>query len=440
MGENRRSVLEKFEEQSAKTNARVAHDIEAYRKGDAKIAVRSKDGASVEAEIKVTQKSHAFKHGANLFMLDDLGSEEKNQAYRKYFADAFNIATLPFYWSATEPEKGVMRYDKDSSYMYRRPPAEACMEYCAQHGIEPREHALAYERTFPKWLYGADSATVKRELERRYAEISERYAKRIPCIEVTNEHEWGLGEGKTTFYSDPDMIRWSYDMAARYFPDNEIAINEWGNIWGEAYKTRSRYYLMIENALLKGTRIDAIGMQFHMLYNREDEYNAAARYYDPANLFETMDAYAGLGKPLQISEITIPSYSWEKEDEEIQAEIIDKLYHIWFSHPAVEQIIYWNLVDGYACCAEQGDMSAGQNYHHGGLLRFDLTPKPAYETIRNLFQKEWHTEEMLRTNGGNSSFRGFYVKYDVAVTSGGRTAIKEIDLKKGSANEFTVVL
>ena len=96
MGENRRLVLEKFEEQSAKTNARVAHDIEAYRKGDAKIAVRSKDGASVEAEIKVTQKSHAFKHGANLFMLDDLGSEEKNQAYRKYFADAFNIATLPF--------------------------------------------------------------------------------------------------------------------------------------------------------------------------------------------------------------------------------------------------------------------------------------------------------------------------------------------------------
>lgn len=45
MGENRRSVLEKFEEQSAKTNARVAHDIEAYRKGDAKIAVRSKDGS-----------------------------------------------------------------------------------------------------------------------------------------------------------------------------------------------------------------------------------------------------------------------------------------------------------------------------------------------------------------------------------------------------------
>ena len=99
-----------------------------------------------------------------------------------------------------------------------------------------------------------------------------------------------------------------------------------------------------------------------------------------------MDEYSRFGKPLQVTEITVPAYSWEAEDEEIQAEIIERLYYIWFSHPSVEQIIYWNLVDGYAYVtksdpktirATQGDMTIGENYYHGGLLRFDLSPKPA---------------------------------------------------------------
>ncbi len=436
----RRKVLEKFEEQRSSTEERVAHDIEKYRKGDARITVCTADGTPVDATVKFNQKTHEFKHGANIFMLDDLSDDGKNRAYRDYFKDAFNMATLPFYWCSIEPQRGVTRYDKDSSYYYRRPPIEACMEYCAENGIEPREHALAYENHFPEWLYGADSDTVKRELERRYAEVAERYADRIPCIEVTNEHEWGPDGMRTEFYRAPDFISWCYDMAAKYFPKNEISINEWGGLWNEPYKNRSRYYMMIENALLKGTRIDAIGMQFHMFHRAEHEYDATRLYYDPANLFETMDTYANLGKPLQITEVTIPAYSWGEEDEKLQAELIDHLYRIWFSHPAIEQIIYWNLVDGYAWQAEQGDMTAGENYYHGGLLRFDLTPKPAYETIKNLFHKEWHTQGELTTHVGKADFRGFYGKYDLELTLGTKTLTREIDLTKKGDNKFKIVI
>ena len=113
------------------------------------------------AKVIIKQKDHAFRFGANLFMLEELETPEKNEAYKTCFADVFNMATLPFYWDANEPEKGKLRYAKDSPKFYRRPPIDRCMEFCREHGIEPREHGLAYEQWFPEWLYGKDTPTVR---------------------------------------------------------------------------------------------------------------------------------------------------------------------------------------------------------------------------------------------------------------------------------------
>ena len=163
-----------------------------------------------------------------------------------------------------------------------------------------------------------------------------------------------------------------------------------------------------------------------------------------------MDLYSTFGKPLQITEITVPAFSWDAEDEEIQAEMIERLYPIWFSHPNVEQIIYWNLIDGYAHLwdpdpekikASQGDMTLGENYYYGGLLRFNLSPKPAYYKIKELTQKVWHTEENAVTDkDGNISFRGFYGEYDIEITVGGKTVTKKIELssKKDNITHLTV--
>ena len=163
-----------------------------------------------------------------------------------------------------------------------------------------------------------------------------------------------------------------------------------------------------------------------------------------------MDLYSSLGKPLQITEVTVPAYSWEGEDEEIQAEIIEKLYSIWFSHPAVEEIIYWNLVDGYAhlwdpdpakIAASQGDMTLGENYYYGGLLRFDLSPKPAYFKIKELIRERWHTETQTSTNeNGIAEFRGFFGKYAVTLELDGKKTVCEINLSKNSDNSFTITI
>ena len=447
---DRRKVLELFDTHRELVEKRVAEGIEKNRKGNAKIIVTDKDGNAITgAKIIATQKSHEFRFGANIFMLDELESDEKNEKYKKYFADLFNMATLPFYWDSLEPEKGKPRYPKDSPKVYRRPSPDLCIEFCEEHGIEPREHALAYDQFFPKWIKGFSTDEVKELLRKRYREISERYADKIPTIEVTNEMAWA--KGKSSFYDENDYVEWCFKLAREYFPNNQLVINDTTNLsWNDRGRATDKYFAYIEANMLKGAPIDAIGMQYHLFNKRENEYEATRRTLDPEALYRHMDLYSSFGKPLQITEVTVPAYSWEAEDEEIQAEIIEKLYSIWFSHPAVEQIVYWNLVDGYAhlwdpdpakIAASQGDMTIGENYYYGGLFRFDLSPKPAYNKIKELINERWHTEaEMLTNKDGMAIWRGFFGKYDIEIELDGKCVTTGIDLLKASEKEFKIVI
>ena len=438
--EDRSKILELFEVHKDFYEERVNSGIELYRKGYGKIKVVDKDGNPVKnVKIKINQKSHEFKFGANLFMLDELETPEKNEVYKKSFADVFNMATLPFYWNSTEPERGKTRYGKNSTELYRRPPIDRCIEFCEENGIEPREHALAYEQFFPDWLSDLPLSTVKAEFERRCREISERYSDKIPTIEVTNEMFWP--NGKTALYDMPDYIEWCFKMAEKYFPSNQLCINEYTEKGWKclARPAASDYYLYIENALLKGARIDAVGMQFHMFYPKDEEYHHTRVPYNPIELYKHLDLFARFQKPIHVTEVTVPAYSDTEEDEAKQAEILEKLYSLWFSHKNVEQIIYWNLIDGYAAFAPKGDMTSGENYYHGGLLRFDGSQKPAYKTLKKLITEKWHTRsEGELSENGDWTFKGFFGKYDVELETDGKTVKKEVVLSKDGQNSFNV--
>ena len=119
----REDVLKTFDAQRDFLDARVKSGIELYRKGDAVLDIKTADGSAPPEDItvEVKQASHKFKFGANLFMLDECETAEKNAIYREKFPEFLNLATLPFYWSDLEPEEGKPRYAKDSPRVYRRP-------------------------------------------------------------------------------------------------------------------------------------------------------------------------------------------------------------------------------------------------------------------------------------------------------------------------------
>ncbi|MBQ2237132.1 MAG: endo-1,4-beta-xylanase [Clostridia bacterium] len=431
--EDVRNILYKNKEY---VDERIESGIEQYRKGYCNLKFVDKNGNEVKnVKIKGELKKHAFNFGANLFMLDELETEEKNAKYKEYFKNLFNMATLPFYWCDLEPEEGKPRYAKDSPKIYRRPAPDLCIEWCKENGIRPKEHCLNYDPWSPDWLEKYDVSVTKAKLEKRFKELAERYAEDIYPWEVTNETFFA--NNKTKFYEQNDFVEWSFKTADKYFPHNELIINEamWHS-WEWYIGNRTPYYMQIERLINSGHRVDAVGIQYHMFWHRDVCLEKLRLAYDLKWFYGVLDKYAEFKKPLQITEITIPAYTLEAEDEELQAEIITRLYKVWFSHKNMESIIYWNLVDGYAAFAPQGS-EGGENYYHGGLLRYDFTKKPAYNALYNLINKEWHTSIDTECSG-IYTFKGFYGDYELETEADGKTVKVSFELTPDADNQVII--
>ena len=196
--------------------------------------------------------------------------------------------------------------------------------------------------------------------------------------------------------------------------------------------------MQIENLLQKNLRIESIGMQYHSFWKREDEEKIVNTRYNPEFVYRLLDKFSQLDRPLQITEMTIPAYSDSEEDENVQAEILKYVYIMFFAHPAMEAVIYWNLPDGYAAFAPQGDMEAGENYFRAGLLRFDLSEKPAYKMLDKLINHDWHTEDASETAAdGTAKIRGFYGDYELIIEKDGKEIKTEAAIRKNGVNRYT---
>ncbi len=111
----REDVMKYFNEQREAFDARVEAGIEQYRKGDATLTVTD---APAGTTVEVEQLTHAFRFGANIFMLEEMETEEKNALYKERFAELLNLATVPFYWRDLELEEGKPRFAVDSPKVY----------------------------------------------------------------------------------------------------------------------------------------------------------------------------------------------------------------------------------------------------------------------------------------------------------------------------------
>lgn len=423
MQEKRKLYMKDYHEHRDEIDARIASGIEQNRKGDCHIQFISLSGQSVGGKkVKITQKAHDFKHGANIFMLDGFERETDNTAYRQIFKEYFNLATIPFYWSDIEPEKGKPRYAADSPKVYRRPAPDLCMQYCEENNVAAKLHCLVYEKFLPKWLLHMSLEEVKAKYEERMRQIAERYAGRMYEIEVINEvtceHEW---TEKTLLSEEKDIVKWAFETARKYFPENKLVINDGHHIVMAAETDyRNPYYMMIENALLKGSPIQKIGIQNHIFTGTGSkntvQYDESIKHFapwaSPVIHFKGLDIFQTLGLPVEYTEVTIPTFGDTMEDEELQADMLRLLYSVWFCHPAVDAIVYWNLVDGHAYASE----AFNENNCRGGLFHHDLTPKKSAAMLKKLFNEIWHTDlELIADENGCVDFRGFYGDYSIEI-------------------------
>lgn len=397
---------------------RIQAGIEKNRKGDAVIEVLDAQGKPVaDAQVEALQTGHEFLFGCNAFVLGQLPSAEENKRYEEAFAKLFNFATVPFYWEGTEPTRGELRYKEEGSRdMWRRPPAERFLAFAAKYGITLKGHPLLWHAYNPTWL-PKEAGELKALYQKRFREIASLYGDKISVWDVVNESQV-CPKTYPLFTPDRAYVAWAFEQAVPLFPkSNTMMINE---VTSFNFKPADQnpYFAQVKKLLADGKDVRGVGFQWHYFRRAALEGFLKSEKNNPAALLDLYEAFSKLGLPLFVTEITIPSAG--DNGEALQAEVVRDIYRLWFSAPGMAGITWWNLGDGTAV--------KGENEAQGGLMDGKLQPKAAYRELDRLINQEWKTNAKAQTDAqGQARFRGFYGKYQVKVTRGGKSQTFEVN-------------
>jgi GH35 family endo-1,4-beta-xylanase len=370
--------------------------IREHRTGTVTITVTDARGRPLAGKrVTVNMLRHKFLFGCNLYRWGNLKDPQLEADYRRCFAGLFNYATLPFYWDQYEPERNKPREDR----------LRVMAQWCRRNGIRTKGHPLVWHEAPAPWQTQMDVQSMRRlQLERVRREIS-AFAGLIDSWDVVNEavimptSPEPLGRLCSTI-GPVKLIYAAFDVARQTNPRAVLILND--------FKQESDYAKLIRESLQAKASIDVIGIQSHM-----HEGYAGARH-----LWVVCERFAHFGKPLHWTETTIlsgqarawwkydPDTDWPTtpEGEQRQAAQVRDFYRLLFSHPAVEAITWWDLSDNDAWLSAPA-----------GLLRKDMTPKPAYDALQKLILNDWWTGPLILTTDseGRVTFRGFLGLYEI---------------------------
>lgn len=428
--ENRlENVINKFDSFDYYVKNKIARDTEENRKGQFAVVFVDESGNPLDnVNFSIKQISHEFNFGGTTFYLDGFPDKERNEKFEKAFTDLFNYAVLPMYWDTLEPEQGKPRFDINSVKIERRPPFDRSVRFCEENNLRMKGHCLIYNSFQPSWI-PENERELRILIEKRVAEIANRYGNAFVDMDVINEMlniyknaYPGLHARNLSLTNDPNHEKWAFDLANRYFPNTRLFWNEGGfeSLGNPNYSGfRSYYYMAVKENLQKGAPIGGLGFQYHLYSSRDNADVKLDSICNPLRLLDALECYGNFGLPLHISEVNVPSWSNDKYDEDLQSELVKRLYRLWFSQKQVAGIVWWNLADGTAYC--------GENRYFGGLIRNDCTEKPSYKALDELINKEWRTTFKGYADK-RLNFRGFYGDYEIEATCGELKANTKIRL------------
>ncbi len=413
-------------------DARIAENIERYRKGDLAIELVDAAGKPVAgATVEAAQTGHEFLFGCNAFVLGQLETAEQNRKYEEGFLRLFNFATVPFYWEGTEPARGELRYQEAGSRdMWRRPPPDRYLPWAEKHGVTLKGHPLLWHAYNPPWL-PSDAGELKGLYRKRFREIAGRYGGKIGIWDVVNE-SLVCKTNYPLYTPGREYVRWAFEEVAPLFPEGTtLMINEVTNPFNFLRAPENPYFAQIKSLLADGAKIRGIGFQYH--YFRREKLDAflADPKCDPNRLLDVYEQFGEFGLPLYVTEITFPSAG--EGGEALQEEVVRDHYRLWFSAPRMAGITWWNLGDGTAV--------KGENEAMGGLVDANFEPKAAYRALDRLINGEWKTRAECRSDaGGVIRFRGFFGRYSVEVSGAGAGGKFEVTHSSGKAGPVRLVV
>jgi endo-1,4-beta-xylanase len=392
-----------------------------HRTGTVVVSLVGPDGQAFPpgVQMKVSQTGHKFLFGCNIFKLGSCRTSDDNAAYEKHFAELLNYATLPFYWWTYESRKG-QPIDEHTDEIVR---------WCKAHDVATKGHPLAWNYIDPRWLTGTPEEVLDLQLQ-RVGWCVERFKGNIDIWDVVNE---------ATHYDRDELKKQAPKLTEAIA---KVGVGEYvRRAFAAARKANSQATLLINDyrvdrdyedkvlaVLVDAERrplYDVIGIQSHM----------HGGYWGAARTWAVCERFAKFGKPLHFTETTVVSgprkdsaWATTPEGEEQQAKAVAEFYTVLFSHPAVTGITWWDFTD----------QNAWQRAP-AGLVRDDMTPKPAYDRLHDLIKGKWWTQTEVETGlNGRASIQGFYGQYTVDASLGGRHLTGRFSLDASTATPLDV--
>jgi GH35 family endo-1,4-beta-xylanase len=288
------------------------------------------------------------------------------KALVKGFSKVFDFVQIPFVWRDIQPDERSSDYSAIDKWVQAGRKAGLVVRGgpVLSFGVQ----------SVPDWMYTREDdyeaiVSLAREHVRRTVQ---RYAGEIDTWIVAS----GLHADNVfsfNFEHIIDLTRMAVNVTKQAAPRARVVLDLM-QPWGEYFARNQRTApptLYAEMVMQSGIDFDAFGLQ--LVFGLDSE---GYRLRDTLQISALIDRLANLGRPLHITAAAVPSDGSAKGltgqdwSEERQADWLAGFCEMALSKPYVECVCLQTLTDGVCT-----------GIPTGGVLRADLTPKPAFKRL-----------------------------------------------------------
>ncbi|MBI4559364.1 MAG: endo-1,4-beta-xylanase [Candidatus Hydrogenedentes bacterium] len=390
--------------------------IPRVRSGTLQVHVKDANGAGVtKCKVQITQRSRDFLFG--VFE----GSPYNAKAFETARKAGFELATVLMAWGWTDLKTGAATKDGIDKTLG--------LSALQQLGYKTKAHGVV-------WLqdYGILPDRARRlpesELKSAYAahqvELLQSFKDKVSIWEAMNEpattNAVGISrDGVTALLRDSsDAIKKTIQGRTLVNGPHEVDFGRKFLVYTLDNQPKAQFNLTyldyLEQCRQSGTlkSVDVVGLQFYPGYRFNATFGGLqGPAMTPSWLVDTLERYARLGKPIHITEFSVPStydedaiagYWREPWTETTQADYAEAVFTPAFANPAVESITWWDVMD------------TKPSVITGGLIAKDGHPKPVFTRLQQLL-KNWTTDTTAETDtSGSATITAFAGEYEVTAT------------------------
>jgi len=263
--------------------------------------------------------------------------------------------------------------------------ADAIVDFAQRHGLRVRGHNLCWHQQTPRWMFtDAKGDTVSKEvllqrLKDHITTVVNRYRGKIYAWDVVNE---AVADDSTRLLRNSawyricgeDFIAKAFEYAHAADPSAQLFYNDYNT---ERPEKRERVYRLLRRLVDAHVPITGVGLQGHW------------SIYEPSaqELQAAISRFSSLGLKVQITELDVSIYPWEKnhrtrrpgeedvltpELEQRQADQYRMMFSVFRRNAShINGVTFWNLSDKYTWL-DNYPVAGRKNYP----LLFDVNGQP----------------------------------------------------------------